>query len=299
MAGWRALVVRSDARLSVLNGNVHLVHNDGRVTLPIDDLDCVLIESPRGNVSIPLLKELASKNIALLVVDDTHKPCGIYLPYSQNARLPVVLRAQIEASEPFKKRVWQRIVKQKILNSAACLEALGRPGAAELREVASEVRSGDSTNCEAYAARIYFSALLPGFQRRKGDAISAALDYGYAIVRSLVARSLAATGLQCALGLGHASSSNQFNLADDFVEVFRPFVDCLVFSSPPDGSFDSAYRQHLVSVLKMECSMNGNTHSVSTAATLTAQSYVRALVARDYRKVLLPDFQGLNFKTYE
>jgi len=299
VAGWRTLVVRSDARLSVLHGNVHLVHTDGRVSLPIDDIDCVLIESPQGAVSIPLLKELSSKGIALLVVDDKHKPCGIYLPYAQNKRLPAVLRAQISLSEPFKKRVWQQIVRQKILNSSACLEILGLPGAEELRNIARDVKSGDTTNREAYAARMYFNSLLPGFQRRKGEALSSALDYGYAIVRTAVARSLAVAGLQCALGLGHASSTNQFNLADDFVEVFRPFVDALVFSKPPGESLDVSYRQYLIGVLKLECLINGNVHSVSTAATAVAQSYVRAVMSRSFKKLVFPELIGLEFRTYE
>ncbi len=299
MAGWRTLIVTSDARLAMRHGNLHLERDDGQLTLPIEDLDVVLLESPRGSVSHDVLRALAQRCVTLMVVDEKHTPCGVLLPYAQNPRTPALLQAQIGATEPFKKRAWQRIVRQKIENAAACLDALGREGGDHLREIAKTVRSGDNTGREAYAARQYFKLIAPEFQRRGSTPASAALDYGYAVVRALVARSLAAIGLQCALGLGHRGSTNPFNLADDFVEVFRPFIDFMVFKDPPKDELTAPYRSYLVSSVRLECSIENSTYSVSTAATEVAESYARALIARDYRLLRLPRFSGGDVRRFE
>jgi CRISPR-associated protein Cas1 len=301
MAGWRTLIVSSDARLVVRDGNLHLERDDRQLTLPIEDIDTILIESPQGSVSVPVLSELATRGIALLVVDRKHTPCGVLLPYAQNPRIPPLLQAQIDLTEPFKKRVWQRIIQQKIRNAARCLDELGRPGSEKLRQIAATVKSGDSTGREAYAAREYFKFLGPGFKRRSESSISAALDYGYAVVRAAVARSLASTGLQCALGVGHRGAANPFNLADDFVEVFRPFVDLMVFSQPPqtERELTSEYRSYLLSTLRLECSIYGNAYCISTAAQEVAESYARAVLARDHRKVSLPELVGGEVRRYE
>lgn len=301
MPGWRTLIVTSEARLVVRSGNLHLEREDKQLTLPIEDIDTVIIESPRGNVTVSVLSELAQRGVALLVVDSKHTPCGVLLPYSQNPRIPSLLKAQIELTEPFKKRVWQRIVRQKILNAATCLDVLGKEGSEKLRDIAASVKSGDSTGREAYAAREYFKLIEPGFRRRSDSAISSALDYGYAIVRAVVARSLASAGLQCALGVGHQGAANPFNLADDFVEVFRPCVDLMVFNRPPedDATLSTEYRSYLVSILRLECSIHGNTYTVSTAAQEVAESYARAILARDYRRLVLPELTGAETRRYE
>lgn len=299
MAGWRSLIVRSDARLSMRYGNLHLERADGQLTLPLEDLDVVLLESPRGTVSHSVLSELAQRAVALIVVNEKHTPCGILLPFAQNIRGPRLLAGQIELTEPFKKRVWQLIVRRKIENCAQCLRLLGRSGSEKLIAIAQEVKSGDSTGREAYAAREYFRLLDPAFRRRSSTPLTAALDYGYAVVRALMARSLASAGLECSLGLGHRSSTNPFNLADDFVEAFRPFVDLMVFSNPPDGALTAEYRSYLVSTVRLECSIQGNTYTLSTAAMEVAESFARAVHARDYKKVLLPQVSGLELRSYE
>lgn len=299
MAGWRTLIVTSDARLRVRHGALHLERADGQMSLPIEDLDIVLLETPRGSISHDALRALAQAGVPLLVVDERHTPCGVLLPYNQNPRISTLLNAQMEISEPFKKRVWQQIVQRKIENSAACLDQLARPGGDKLREIAKTVRSGDTTGREAYAAREYFKAVSPGFLRRSDSPASAALDYGYAVIRALVARSLSSRGLQCALGIGHRSSTNPFNLADDFVEVFRPFVDLIVFKDPPQQSLSPEDRLRLISVVRLECSIDHSVYSLSTASNEVADSYARAVTERDYRRIRLPQLSCYALRTFE
>ncbi len=298
MSGWRTLIVSSDAYLKLYYGNIHLVHSDGRISLPIEDIDHILIDSPGGAVSIPLLQEIARRGISFLIIDRTYTPAGILLPYNTNRKAAGILHEQINLKEPFKKRVWQKIIKQKIINCSRVLRILKKPGSVFLQKIADEVKSGDSTNREAYAAKHYFRILDPAFIRCNESPLSSALDYGYAIVRSVLARYLAAAGLQCALGVWHKSKTNPFNLADDFVEVFRPFVDALVFSNPPDKELDSDYKQYLVKVLKMECIIESKIYAVSTAANEVAQSYVRAVLSKKPALLKLPQIEEISFRIY-
>lgn len=299
MGGWRTLAVSSEAEISIRLGNLHIQNDDASITLPLEDLDTLLFESPRGRVSLSVLAAAAQAGIATIVVDEKHLPCGVLIPYGQNSREPLLVQMQVEVTEPFKKRVWQLIVQQKIRNSAACLDLLGCKGGSALRRIARTVASGDSTGREAYAARIYFQHLQPGFKRRGDSSLSAALNYGYAVLRAALARSLAAAGFCCALGVGHRSKTNNFNLADDMIEAYRPFVDLLVFSHPPSGELDTEYRAHLLGVLHMECEMENGTYSIATAADETAASYARAVSSRDYRLLSLPVLTTISRRAYE
>lgn len=297
MWGWRNLLITSDTNIRLLNGNLHVVKNDGSISFPIEDVDVIIIESINGSISFPLLRKLANKGISLLICDNSFMPSGIFLPYFQSSNLSSLIFNQMELSLPFKKRIWKKIVQQKIINASQTLKLLNKNNYKMLRDIASEVKSGDTTNREAYAAKIYFRSLHAEFRRVEKSSINHALNYGYAIIRSAVARSLASTGLVCALGVGHKSKTNPFNLADDFVEVFRPFVDLLVFSNPPEGKeLDTEYKKHLIKVLKMECLISNKVYTVSTASWEIAQSYARAVRAKNPSLLNLPYLDSFSIR---
>ncbi|MEM5879563.1 MAG: type II CRISPR-associated endonuclease Cas1 [Candidatus Aenigmatarchaeota archaeon] len=298
MWGWRVILINSESNLKLLHGNLHIIRADGQISFPIEDIDMVLVEAPFGVVTFPLLRKLAEKGIPLLITDNTFLPSGIFLPYFSQQSVPNLLFQQLELKIPFKKRVWQRIVQQKILNQAKTLDLLGKESKS-LLEIALNVRSGDSTNREAVAAKVYFKSLLESSSRKADSLINSALNYGYSIVRSAVARSLAASGLVCALGLGHKSRTNPFNLADDFVEVFRPFVDLMIFKEPPCEELSPNYKKYLIKVLKMECAILGKIYSISTACWEIAHSYAKAVLKEDHRLVNLPSLFDFSFRDYE
>ena len=142
-------------------------------------------------------------------------------------------------TKPMQKRLWQSVVMTKIRNQAKCLELLDRPGSGDLLELARSVRSGDANNCEASAAAQYFPTLFgQGFTRDTNCLSNAALNYGYAILRGAVARNLAVHGIEPCLGIFHHSELNQFNLADDLMEPYRPLIDLYVASSVKDKAED-------------------------------------------------------------
>lgn len=206
---------------------------------------------------------------------------------------------QIEAGKPLKKRLWQNLVRAKIENQAATLNICQRPGAQPLREMSRRVKSGDPANIEAQAARYYWTCLFEGFARSDvSDLRNSMLDYGYAIIRAAVARALVAYGLLPAVGLRHASASNAFNLADDVLEPFRPFVDRLVFallSSAPDRAdkeLSLQDRRSLAEVLAASARVGDEAIMLLAASELAAASLVRALEQQSAGLLRLPRLAG-------
>jgi CRISPR-associated protein Cas1 len=233
---WRGLHLTQPARLSLKDGQIAVAQDDGEARIPLEDLAFVVLDSPQATLTSALLSALMSAGIAVVVTDETHTPSGLALPFHRNFRQGDVARRQAEMTTPLKKRIWQAIVQRKIENQAALLARLGRPGAETLRGMMRRVGSGDPENVEARAARFYWSRLWPDFRREdEGDRRNMLVNYGYAVARSAVARSLVACGLLPCFGLMHASGANAFNLADDFVEPFRPFVDALAWRTVGDG----------------------------------------------------------------
>ena len=217
-------------------------------------------------------------------------PTGILLSNNQHSRQLAATRWQLDATVPQKKRLWQQLVIAKILNQAACLELLGRQGAERLRDYAARVQSGDSSRLEATAARYYFPRLMPGIGRHSGEGPDGALDYGYAILRAAVARALVAHGLYPPLGIQHDGQLNAFNLADDVLEPFRPFVDLLAIQN--ECSVDTIPgRAILLGALNEPCDMDDHRYSVLTAIDETVTSLVRALARKDFKMLRVPSLR--------
>ena len=204
------------------------------------------------------------------------------LPFHRHHRQAEIAGLQVNLSGPLKKRLWQSLVRMKIDNQAATLTACGRDAMA-LRAMVHLVGSGDPDNTEARAARAYWPRLFVDFTRDDAtDKRNALLNYGYAIIRSAVARALVSSGLLPAFGLNHASSTNAFNLADDMVEPFRPFVDRQVWDltdrgTTRHGETTVQERQTLASILTLMTTFGTETVSLLIATEQAAESLVRAM----------------------
>jgi len=283
---FRTVVISNEAELHVQQGQLVAIQ-DQTVWIPTEDIAVLVIENPRVHISSAALSLLAEQGVAVAVCDRKHMPNGLLLPHCQHSRQLAVTRRQFALSLPQKKRLWQLIVRSKIENQAACLEALGLPISDKLREYASSVRSGDASGMEAAAARLYFRRLIPDASRRAPEGPGASLDYGYAILRAAIARSLVGYGLYPAVGIHHDSQLNAFNLADDLLEPFRPFVDLVAIGGRANASQREG-RQALVSTLQMTCRINDREHSVLTAVDAAASSLARAHAEGDYTLLALP-----------
>lgn len=226
---WRGVHITKPGRLSLKDGQIVIAQEEGEVRLPLEDIGWIILDEPRLTLTTTLLAACAEQGIALVHTDARHMPISTTLPFHTHHRQAAITALQLGLSLPFKKRCWQAIVRAKITNQAHVLDHYGRGNAEPLYAMAKLVASGDVDNIEARAARHYWSALFSGFVRDDpSDLRNKMLNYGYAVVRAMLARALVGAGLIPSLGLHHASQTNAYNLADDMIEPFRPLVDALV-----------------------------------------------------------------------
>ena len=200
-------------------------------TLPIEDIGVLIMDHQQVVVTHMLLSALLENNVAVITCNEQHMPTGLLLNLDGHTVQTELFRHQIEASEPLRKNLWMQTVQAKLRNQAGLLEQAGIPGDV-IREYAKNVRSGDPDNLEARGAAHYWRHLFPGHlnfvRHRHGDPPNNLLNYGYTILRAVVARSLVGSGLLPTLGIHHRNKYNAYCLADDVMEPYRPFVDELV-----------------------------------------------------------------------
>jgi CRISPR-associated protein Cas1 len=200
-------------------------------TIPIEDIGVVILEHPQITLSMKVLDALIKANVAIVSCDDHYMPSGMFLPLEGHHTQTERIRNQLNASEPLKKQLWQQTIRIKISNQATVLDKIGLNGA-RLMDLSQKVKSGDSTNLEAQAASYYWQQLYGSdfVRSRKMESPNAQLNYGYAILRSSVARALSASGMYPSVGIHHRNKYNAFCLADDIMEPYRPFVDWMVLN---------------------------------------------------------------------
>lgn len=295
--GWQILQITKPCKLSVKHKQLFYESDGTHTTIPIEDLSVVVLETGFVQLTAALLAEFATNDVVLLVCDDSHLPSGTFFPFHDNSRYSEIAHIQVSASEPLKKRIWQSVVQQKILNQSAVLQAFGTESA--LNEIAKRVQSGDIDNREAYAAQLYWRLLFGDFTRRDdANIINKALNYGYAIIRGCVARNIVASGLLPCFGIHHDNQLNQFNLVDDIMEPLRPFVDYCVarmdFSSYT--TLTTELKNKLISVLLCNTNMNGDVISVLKSAEMMSASLAKAFRQKDYKLLSLPAFESSIFQ---
>ena len=290
---WRVIGINNPARLSVRDRQL-VVEQDEIATLPIEDIDALVIDSYGITTTANLIAELSSSGTTVIVCDGKHLPSSIIVPYSQHSRQAKVSRQQLAMSQPLKKQLWQRIIEQKIRNQAAVLDKF-HYDSAYVADLANDVRSGDNTNRESQAARAYFSALLDDVTRRKPLWHNAALNYGYAMVRSHIARHIAARGLIASQGIFHRSELNSFNLADDLIEPYRVAVDeyILLHVAPfhlgdPDAQLSKDDRQRIVDILNFSVIIYNKKFTIKHAAERTVESFAQAIESREVKDLIIP-----------
>ena len=253
--------------------------------VPLDDIGVLLLSARSVTVSKNILNALAERGCVTVLCGKNYAPQSMVLPVYSHYLFAKILKSQIDASEPFKKRIWQQIVVRKIQNQALALRLCGKDEDSKLLEkIASMVKSGDTGNRESYAARMYWKALFgKDFIRDKdGEGINSFLNYGYAVMRSSMARAICSSGLLPSLGVHHENHLNQFALADDFFEIYRPLVDCIVFhlGVGGDSELTPEHKAKLTDALWIKVrTSEGKSPAFQSMQYMTA-SYVRALEER-------------------
>lgn len=272
--------------------------DEAQVTIPVEDIGVVVLDHKQITITQGLMAALLDNNCAIVTCDDRHMPIGLHLPLMGNSIQNERFRAQLDASLPLQKQLWQQTVQQKILNQAAILQSIG----VEQRNMqawARDVRSGDGDNLEGRAAAYYWKNIfpsLPDFVRGKEeDPPNNLLNYGYAIVRAVIARSLVSAGLLPTLGIHHHNRYNAYCLADDIMEPYRPYVDKAVIDIMQSGvdysELSTDIKRSLLGIPVMEVVINGTRSPLMTAAQTTANSLVKCFTG-EMRKLIYPALDG-------
>ena len=264
-------------------------------TIPIEDIGVVVLDHSQITITQGLLEALLETNRAIITCDKSRLPVGLVLPLCGNTTQNERFRDQLNASLPLKKQLWQQTVQQKIANQAAILESRGIV-AKNMRAWVGEVRSGDIDNMEARAAAYYWSSIFPhldSFRRdRDGDPPNNLLNYGYAILRAVVARSLVISGLLPTLGIHHHNRYNAYCLADDVMEPYRPYVDglvCEIMESGKDYSMlTTELKAKLLSLPVVEVGIQGRRSPLMVAVAQTTASLYKCFNG-ELRKIIYPE----------
>ena len=297
---FRAIFIANPAQLSARREQL-VIRQGQEVTVPMEDITSLMLESQAVTVTPSALQKLADYGVTVYLCDEKHLPAALLLPINRHSRQLKALKGQIAMTKPTQKRLWQSVVTTKIRNQAKCLELLGRSGGGDLLELSRSVHSGDPGNCEATAAAQYFPALFgPGFTRDAGGLTNAALNYGYAILRGAVARNLAVHGIEPCLGIFHHSELNQFNLADDLMEPYRPLVDLYVASHTggEEGDLTPKLKQSLFNLTNYLVRQGGKRYRMISAVGRMAESFARVL-AQETGTLELPELIPLELYRYE
>ncbi|WP_243427955.1 type II CRISPR-associated endonuclease Cas1 [Alkaliphilus hydrothermalis] len=270
------------------------------IPIPLEDISVIVIETSQATITTALMSRLADDKIAVFFCDEKHIPNSVVIPFQSHSRQNKILNTQISLSKPFINRCWQMIIKQKITNQSECLRLLKRVGYNQLCQIATQVQSGDKTNREAYAAKLYFNCLFENFTRHGDDTTNAALNFGYAILRGAIARTLTAYGFIPALGIHHCSELNNFNLADDFIEAYRPFVDLWVVENIDEGTeFSRSIRSNLLNILNYDCLFDGKKQKILRSIDMMISSFVSACNNMNFESLKLPELIPLELHSYE
>lgn len=292
----RTLYFSNPAHLSVRYDQLIVELKDiGRTTkkIPVEDIGLIILEHPQITITSILLEKLVAQKVALISCDSKYMPSGMLLPFESNTEQTARMRVQIDASLPLKKQLWQQTIKTKIQNQANVLMRLGENNE-RLLYLKEKVLSGDSKNCEAQAASYYWGKIYGSdfVRSRTKEAPNAQLNYGYAILRSVMARALTASGMHPSFGIFHKNKYNAFCLADDIMEPYRPFIDWEVLHLLNDETEAELTREQKIELLKLpqlDMYVSDLKRPLFHAVSMTTAGLYKCF-AGESRKIPYPEF---------
>ena len=277
---WRTIVISKTAKLDYQLGFM-VVRGEETVKIHITDIEILVIESTAVSLTAYLLNELIKNKVKVIFCDEKRNPSSELLPYYGSHDTSAKIRHQMEWTQDNKAAVWTEIVAEKIRKQAELLHDLKKSEADLLDQYLLEMVFGDETNREGHAAKVYFNALFgKDFTRTEDCPLNAALNYGYSIILSLFTREIVANGYITQVGLFHDNMFNQFNLACDLMEPFRPIIDRLVLEMKPKV-FETEEKHHIVSVLNKELLVDGRREIIGKVVRIYTRSIFDALNDQD------------------
>lgn len=304
----RTLCFSNPAYLSLRNGQMIIkipeleksdvpqkMKEDSTITIPIEDIGVVVLDHQQITLTQGLLAHLLENNSAVITCDSNHLPIGLQLPLVGNTLQSERFREQIESSLPLKKQLWQQTIQQKIANQAAVLKKMRNAEVRNMYAWVNEVKSGDSENVEGKAAAYYWKNAFPNIENftrgREGCPPNNLLNYGYAILRAIVARALVASGMLPTWGIHHHNKYNAYCLADDIMEPYRPYVDQMVMEMTDNGEVPTSitieHKKTLLSIPTIDVTIAGQKSPLMVAVSQTTSSLYKCF-SGEIRKIDYP-----------
>lgn len=273
---WQTIVITKRAKLDLQLGFM-VVRGEHTTKVALNEIAVVLIESTAVSLTTSLLAELTKRKVKVIFCDEKRNPSSELVSYYGSHDTSNKIRKQIAWRQNTKEAVWTEIVSEKIRKQKELLELLGKEEAELLSSYLQQIAWNDETNREGHAAKVYFNALFGlDFTRTEDNLINAALNYGYSIILSSFTREIVANGYITQLGLFHDNMFNQFNLASDLMEPFRPLVDKCVLGMKLE-QFEHEEKMWLVDILNQEVQIDGKIQYVSNAIKIYCKSVFDAL----------------------
>jgi len=283
---WRVVIVSSRAKIE-LKLNYLVIRAEETKRIFIEEISVLIIENTGCAVTVSLLEALWKKKIAIIFCDGKRLPGAQLLQLYGSYDTSTKILIQTHWSQEAKANVWREIVREKIFNQSACLRRIDAVVSDQVYSYALRVLPGDETNREGHAAKVYFNTLFSdSFSRSEPCLTNSCLDYGYAILLSAFARTVVANGYITQLGIFHRNTFNEYNLACDLMEPFRPIVDhCVLGFSIDDYELSKEQKLMLASILTSDVSIDESRHTVLDAISIYVKSVLEALEANDVSRI--------------
>ncbi|MGC5743557.1 type II CRISPR-associated endonuclease Cas1 [Chryseobacterium sp. NFX27] len=293
----RSIYIGNPAYLKLKDEQMYILEPSSRELkgkVPVEDLGLLMLDHFQITISHQLIQRMMGNNVVVVSCDAHHLPHGIMLPLYGHTEHSDRIKDQLDASEPLKKQLWKQTIECKIENQKEVLLKLGNYYEPML-EYQRNVKSGDITNMEGIAAQHYWKYLisLDFLRQRFGDSPNHFFNFGYAVLRSIVARALVETGLLPVLGIFHKNKYNPYCLADDIMEPYRPFVDSLVMQwlmqNPDSEDLTKEFKAHLLKIATVDVLIDDKTRPLLVAVKTTASSLYKCYTG-EKRLVSYPQF---------
>ncbi|MNK39234.1 CRISPR-associated endonuclease Cas1 [compost metagenome] len=294
----RSIYIGNPAYLKLKDEQMYIMEpfsNEMKGKVPVEDLGLLMLDHFQITISHQLIQKMMGNNVVVVSCDSYHLPHGIMLPFYGHTEHSDRVKDQLEASEPLKKQLWKQTIECKIENQKEVLRRLGNYFEPML-DYQSNVKTGDITNMEGIAAQHYWKYLisLDFLRQRFGDSPNQFFNFGYAVLRSIVARSIVETGLLPVLGIFHKNKYNPYCLADDLMEPYRPFVDLLVMDwltkNQNIEELTKEFKAHILQIATKDVLIDGKTRPLLVAVKTTATSLYKCYTG-EKRLISYPEFK--------
>ena len=288
---WRTVVVSSRSKLELKNGYL-VIRSDIVKRVHLDEISVLVIENTGSAVTAALLEALWENKTVVIFCDHKRNPGAQLLPYYNSFDCSARVNTQIQWTQDVKDLVWTEIIKEKIRKQAQVIEKLNLKNSDLLYSYIDEIETGDSTNREGHAAKVYFNSLFGSSFSRSDDCFTnSALNYGYGLLLSLVNREIVANGYLTQLGLFHKNVFNQFNLSSDLMEPFRPLFDLIVYSMPKGTDLEHEDKLFLLNTLNERVQIGKAKQTVINAVGIYVKSILDALDNNDLSLIKFYEYE--------